>query len=449
VASGPAPEQVAQLTSDGSGGMMVVFAGDLGVFSQRLDSNGSAFWATNGVRATTSINFGYPTQLTTIGDSSGNVIAAWYGYPTGYSGDSNVYATRIDSRFGYWGKPEPTLFAVKDVPNDQGGKVRVEWYASSRDQLNQQTISKYTIWRGVDQAMYANAVAAGVPEVKLSDPASSFTGKVVRHDKPQGLEYFWELVGTVNATYRFAYALTAATSFDSTAANAATHRFQVLAHGNLAGNTDIINWPSNILMGRSVDNLAPPAPLFLTAQRIGNYVYLKWNGVHVPDLDKYTVYRKTSTGVTPIPANFLADDPDTLLTDSSVPTSALYYIVTATDIHENQGAKSNEASVAATTNAGNLPPITALAVLQNSPNPFTGETRLQVGLPDKGDVRVDLYDVAGRHVRSVLVPAQGKGWNTLRISALDDRGAQLPSGVYFFRVHAGAETVTRKMVIAR
>jgi hypothetical protein len=47
-----------------------------------------------------------------------------------------------------------------------------------------------------------------------------------------------------------------------------------------------------------VDNLAPPAPLFLTAQRVGNWVHLKWNGVHVPDLSKYTVYRKTSTGVT-------------------------------------------------------------------------------------------------------------------------------------------------------
>ncbi|HET6462740.1 MAG TPA: T9SS type A sorting domain-containing protein, partial [Candidatus Krumholzibacteria bacterium] len=65
------------------------------------------------------------------------------------------------------------------------------------------------------------------------------------------------------------------------------------------------------------------------------------------------------------------------------------------------------------------------------------------------DVRVDIYDVAGRRVRNVLVPAREKGWNTLRISARDDRGAALPSGVYFYKVHAGSETVTKKMVIAR
>jgi FlgD Ig-like domain len=450
VANGPTNEQIPTLTSDGANGVMVVFGAgsgltDAGLWAQRLDNNGTSYWATNGVRVSNIIS-GYPNEPKAIADASGNVIVGWYAYPGGYGTESNVYATRIDGRFGYWGKPEPTLFAVKDVPNDQGGKVRVEWYASSRDQLNQGVISKYTIWRGIDQAMYANEVAAGVPDVKSTDPPSSFSGKVVRHEKLQALDYFWELIGTENAAYRFAYAFTAATSFDSTAANAATHRFQVLAHAG----SDLINWPSNVLTGRSVDNLAPPAPLFLTAQRIGNYVYLKWNGVHVPDLDKYTVYRKTSTGVTPIPANFLADDPDTLLTDSTAPTSAVYYIVTATDIHQNQGLKSNEASVAAATGVGgNLPPVTALTVLQNHPNPFTGETQLQVGLPTKGDVRVEVYDVAGRRVRTAVMPSQARGWNTLRLDARDDRGALLPSGVYFYRVHAGAETVTRKMVIAR
>jgi hypothetical protein len=35
------------------------------------------------------------------------------------------------------------------------------------------------------------------------------------------------------------------------------------------------------------------------------------------------------------------------------------------------------------------------------------------------------------------------------VPASASNGAALPSGVYFYRVHAGAETVTRKMVIAR
>ena len=437
-------QQEPRLTGDGANGMVVVF-GDAsqGAYAQRMDGNGMTLWAPNGVREATA-SFGAPNMPTPVGDGSGNVIVGWYAFPV-YGVDPNVYATRIDGRFGYWGKPDPTLYAVKDVPNDQGGKVRLEWYASDRDQLNQNVITKYTVWRAIDQAMYANLVAAGVPNVKITDPASRFTGSVVRRDKGPAVDYFWELIGTQAAAYRTAYAFNAATSFDSTAANAATHRFQILAHAG----SDLINWPSNVLSGRSVDNLAPPAPLFLTAHRVGNYVYLKWNGVHIPDLDGYTVYRATSTGVLPIPANFLANDNDTLLTDSSAPTSALYYIVTASDVHQNRSVKSNEAAVSATTTVGDLPPISALTVLQNSPNPFTDETQLRVGLPAKSDIRIDVYDVAGRRVRELVLPAQARGWVAVRMDARDDHGRLLASGVYFYRVHAGAETITKKMVIAR
>jgi hypothetical protein len=64
-------------------------------------------------------------------------------------------------------------------------------------------------------------------------------------------------------------------------------------------------------------------------------------------------------------------------------------------------------------------------------------------------VRVEVFDVAGRRVRDTLMPAQAKGWSDVRLDARDDRGRLLPSGVYFYRVHAGHETVTKKMVIAR
>jgi FlgD Ig-like domain len=433
-----------QMISDGAGGAIMTWSDGRGVpsqaYAQHVDGFGAIHWTPDGTAISNSpaaVN-----EPVIAPDGSGNAIVAWYASP---AGDANVYAQRIDGRYGYWGKPEPTLTAAKDVPADQGGKVRLEWNASGRDVLNQNVITHYTIWRAIDQAAFAAASASGVPVRTLSDMNPTSTGKVLRHDAAQAVDYYWELIGQQAATNRYAYAFTASTSFDSTAANAATHRFQVVSHAN----SDQINWPSNIVTGRSVDNLAPPAPLFLTAQRTGNYVYLKWNGVHIPDLDKYTVYRATSTGVTPIPPNFLSNDNDTLLTDSSAPASALYYIVTATDIHQNQGAKSNEASVMASTGVGSLPPITALTVLQNHPNPFTSQTELQVGLPVKGDVRVDVYDVAGRRVRTVTMPARTKGWNTLRLDAQDDRGAPLASGVYFFRVHAGNETITRKMVIAR
>jgi hypothetical protein len=398
-------------------------------------------WATDGVQIGASPVL--ITEPTPVADGSGNVILAWSSYP---SSEYDVFAQRIDGRYGYWGRPDPVLFAAKDVPNDQGGKVRLEWYASSREILNQPTITHYTIWRAIDQAAFAAASSAGVPQVKLSDPRERYARKAIRQERASATDYFWELIGEQDAIYRYAYAFTASTSFDSTAASTAAHRFQVVAH---ALDDQFINWPSNILTGRSVDNLAPEAPLFLTALRVGPDVQLKWNRVRVPDLKNYSVYRATSTGVTPIPGNFLADNDDSLMTDSGAPTSALYYIVTARDIHLNESAASNEASVTAATNAGNLPPITALTVLQNHPNPFTGETTLQIGLSARSDVRVEVYDVAGRRVRTVVLPGQESGWSMVPLSAKNNAGALLSSGVYFYRVHAGGATVTRKMVITR
>jgi hypothetical protein len=435
-----------RIVSDGAGGAVIAWADNRGtytdIYAQRIDAAGLTKWAYDGMPVTLA-DFTQYSPVALAGDGSGGAIITWY---DGRSGPANdIYAQHVDGRFGYWGRPDPVLFAVKDVPADQGGKVRLEWYASQRDQLNQQVISHYTIWRAIDQAAFASASAAGVPEVKLSDVSTKFSGKAIRREKAQAVDYFWELIGQQDATYRYAYSFNASTSFDSTASNPATHRFQVVAHSF----SQFVNWPSNILTGRSVDNIAPPAPLFLTAQRIGNYVHLKWNGVHLPDLNKYTVYRATLTGVTPIPANFLADDNDTVLTDTSPPASAIYYIVTATDVHQNQGAKSNEAAVAPATGVGNLPPVTALTVLQNHPNPFTGETELELGLPAKSDVRVEVFDVAGRRVRQLKLGTMNAGWKQMSFDGRDDRGRSLPSGVYFYEVRAAGKTVTEKMVIAR
>jgi hypothetical protein len=187
----------------------------------------------------------------------------------------------------------------------------------------------------------------------------------------------------------------------------------------------------------------------LTAQRVGADVQLKWNRAVAPDLRDYSVYRATSTGVTPVPVNFLSSSDDTLLVDASAPTVALYYIVTAYDIHANQSAPSNEASVSALTGIGNTPSITALTVLQNHPNPFAGTTEFAIGLPAEAEVKVEVYDVAGRRVREATLAGRGAGWRAVPFDGRDDRGRLLASGVYFYRVSADGATVTRKLVIAR
>jgi hypothetical protein len=401
------------------------------VYAQQLTASGEAKWAANGIPVTTApLDQNSPNIAVDAGTA---VIVTWDDIR---SGGYDPYAQRVEFRHGYWGKPEPQLASAADVKADQGGHVKLNWYASGRDALNQQLISHYSIWRAVDVAAVSNENL-----VSLSDVGKEFTGPAFRSEKTPTVDYFWELIGTQDAIYRTAYSFVAETRYDSTATGVANHQFQIVAH---AYYSQYINWPSNVLAAHSVDNLAPAAPLLLTAQRIGNYVYLTWNRVRVPDLRDYSVYRKTSSGVTPVPLNFLSSANDTVLTDQTPPASALYYIVTAYDVHANQGAPSNEASVQAATGIGNTPPITALTVLQNQPNPFAGTTNLLVGLPASSDLSIEVYDVAGRRVRAQTLAQQPAGWRSIPFD-----GHTLASGVYFYRVSANGKTATTKMVIAR
>jgi hypothetical protein len=442
-------QQTVQAVPDGSGGVIAAWedfrldSNSPDVFAQRISAAGIARWATDGEAVCTAAYGQYGPILAP--DGAGAAIVVWGDART--LGNGDIFAQRIEGRFGYWGRPEPVAVSATDVPADQGGKVRVNWGPSDRDVLNEQIISHYSVWRAASAAAAQAAIAAGVPSVELADVGEAFAGPAIREETTaSGASAFWELVGAQDAVYLEGYSLTVPTGYDSSAAGPATHDFQVLAH---AWGSPQWNWPSNVVSGYSVDNLAPPPPLYLTAQRMGNDVRLKWNRVRVPDLKNYAVYRATSSGVSPVPVNFLSNSTDSLVLDTGAPLTTLYYIVTAKDVHENQSAASNEAFVSGATNVGNTPAVTQFTVLQNYPNPFTTGTEFQVGLPAPSDVTVEIYDVAGRRVGSLSVRDAAAGWQRIPFAGRDDRGGALASGVYFYRITANGSTVTRKMVIAR
>jgi hypothetical protein len=439
----PNGQDTPTIVSDGAGGAVVAWedgrSGNYDIYAQRIDGSGAVQWAANGVALCTAINNQFTSPI--VSDGAGGAIMTWY---DNRSGLANIYAQRVDMTYGYWGHPEPIVTSVADIPHDQGGKVALNWTASGRDHPVPATIDFYSVWRAVDTAPLGTSANEEIAVTPL-ERVTAGTAPGVRTILP-GSPYYWELVGT-QAAYRLPrYSFSAATRADSLAGNAGNEFFMVTAHDRTDPH---IAFSSNAVSGHSVDNLAPSAPLYLIAQRVGSDVHLKWNRVRVPDLKDYSIYRKPSSGVTPVPVNFLVSANDTVLTDAGAPTSALYYIVTAYDVHANQSKPSNEASVSGATGAGNLPPIAALTVLQNHPNPFTGTTQLDIGLPANADVRIEMYDVAGRKVREQTLAAQKSGWRSVAFDGRDDRGRPLASGVYFYRVHAGSETVTRKIVIAR
>ena len=439
VASEVQDQYGARMLPDGEGGVVIAWEDwryvSQDIFAQRLNQFGNPLWQINGVEVCLASN---NQSLYDISPDAGSgAIAVWHDLR---SGERDVYAQRIEERFGTWGRPEPILDSVADIPGDQGGRVKVNWRASQWDSPVLQTVTHYSVWRATDiAAVPSQAVLVSSPHEITPD----FGGTAV-WAASVGTDYYWEWVGNQNILYQPAYTFSAPTRSDSTSMGSAVENFLVASH-----TTDqFVFWNSNVMSGYSVDNLAPSAPFVLNAQRVGPDVHLSWNQVPEGDLDKYAIYRADASGVTPEPMNFLALQPDTAMVDAGAPGSVLYYIVTALDVHENESAPSNEVQVSAVTGVGELPPVSALTVLQNRPNPFASSTMLDIGLPAAGPIQIGVYDIAGRRVRSLRIVGS-EGWQQIPVEAVNDQGRPLVNGVYFYRVAAAGSVSTRKMLIQK
>ncbi len=94
-------------------------------------------------------------------------------------------------------------------------------------------------------------------------------------------------------------------------------------------------------------------------------------------------------------------------------------------------------------------PVLAMALSPGAPNPFTEETALQFALPASTRVRVEVYDVTGRLVSTLVDGSLPAGVNRIVWDGSDDRGAPAASGIYFCRAQAGEWHEARKVVLLR
>jgi len=461
----PDDQWLPKVASDGAGGAIAIWNDSrptdnaIYFYTQRITPDGVLMWGAGGRGVLVATEPRVNTAV--FPDGNGNAILAGEDHRTG----GKPVTQRIDGRHGYWGRPEPIISSVSDTPGDQGGYVSVNWLASERDQLSENLITHYSVWRATD-AVPALVYGEKPQIVKLEDMRPGFDGPAFRAaeralpgaaGKADGTspgeapgEFFWEYVGEQEALFASGYSFNAPTKSDSVGGDPATHYFQVVAHTS----SQFISWPSVEASGSSVDNLAPAAPLLLSAQRLGgDDVLLEWSpGALEGDLSDYAVYRAGASGVIPDPLFFLSDEADTTGIDSTATaSSAFYYIVTARDIHGNESTPSNEAMVTGSpTGIGDrTPALTTLRVLPNVPNPYSAITTLRFELPEASSVTLEVFDVRGRRVFAGNAGRMSAGEQALVFDGHGQEGAMLPSGVYFYRVSAAGLTQTRKMVISR
>jgi hypothetical protein len=96
------------------------------------------------------------------------------------------------------------------------------------------------------------------------------------------------------------------------------------------------------------------------------------------------------------------------------------------------------------------PPL-AFALQQNYPNPLRAgeQTSVRYSLDRDAVTRLDVYDLLGRRVATVVDDFRRAGHYEAQWSGRDDRGDLLPSGLYMYRLEAGGEVLTRRCTIVR
>ena len=93
------------------------------------------------------------------------------------------------------------------------------------------------------------------------------------------------------------------------------------------------------------------------------------------------------------------------------------------------------------------------ALSQNYPNPFNPETQIKYQLPEAGDVRLIIYDILGREVRTLVNKKQETGFYNLIWNSRNEYGNRVSTGMYFFRIDVDGEkkrfVKTKKMVLMK
>jgi hypothetical protein len=91
----------------------------------------------------------------------------------------------------------------------------------------------------------------------------------------------------------------------------------------------------------------------------------------------------------------------------------------------------------------------SFALEQNFPNPFNPETTVRYQLPAACRVELEIYNILGRKIRSLVSREEEAGEKSVVWDGRDDFGRIVAGGVYMTRLRAGGFTATKKMILLR
>ena len=393
----------ATMTSDGKGGIFLFWSdwreilNNYDIYAQRIDQDGTVLWIENGV-SICSMD-GHQMWPRGIPDGAGGSIVVFHHSQFLDFTNIDIYAQRIDSLgTKLWGED---CVAVCTAPNKQGrgigvtdddGGVIISWtdsrYSSNPDPYIQRLSSDGTpLWTANGIRMCS---ALGPQYVLGSIPDGEGGAIVSWDDKRSG--YFDIYAQRIDGS-------------GGIVATTLAHMVSSVDAGGIR-----LEW----ILSEELPDAA-----FVISRKDGSEN--TWR------LLENAVVSRGNSGY--------------IFEDNTVEPGGVYLY--RIKIEEEDGQR-----LLFETGELNVPSILA-ALYQNHPNPFNPVTTIRFELPERARAIVTIYDVAGREISVIADRIMNAGMNTITWDGHDTTGNSVESGVYFYRLRVGKETLTRKMILLR
>ncbi|MFZ1685159.1 MAG: T9SS type A sorting domain-containing protein [Candidatus Zixiibacteriota bacterium] len=95
------------------------------------------------------------------------------------------------------------------------------------------------------------------------------------------------------------------------------------------------------------------------------------------------------------------------------------------------------------------PPTPSVFTTQNYPNPFNPSTTIAYTIPARAHVSIEIFNVLGQVVRKLVDQDMAAGSHLVTWDGTTSSGREVSSGIYFYRLTAGTNVATRKMLLLK
>lgn len=123
-----------------------------------------------------------------------------------------------------------------------------------------------------------------------------------------------------------------------------------------------------------------------------------------------------------------------------VSNDAFVFYVDDFSIHGVGGSVSNEDPIV---------PVIATELKSNYPNPFNPETNIAFSMKEAGAVTLEVYNVKGQLVRTLINDVKAAGNHTVVWNGKDNNGRSVSSGIYYYKMNTGKYSSTKKMIMMK